>query len=201
MTKPPTITLEDVVKACDQIRSLEQRPTVDRVYALLKKGSRTTVNRLLREHLRQYESESTIPKVDCPPAALLKFREAIALSNKDRDESIQLLQKDITSKDEHIQEILKESEELETNHNVLKTQHDALVAKHKECEVTIKGLNGEAIALKTEIKSLQDFKEKFISQKSRNDAIAEQIGDYKTRIKELEVENRSLLERAIKAEK
>ncbi len=200
MARPAEITLKDVTKACEQIRSLEQRPTVDRVYALLKKGSRTTVNRLLQEHLRQFDSANTIPKVDCSPAALVRFKEAIAISNKDRDESINSLQKSIADKDEHIQEILKESEELEKDHDVLQVQYDALTVKHREFESGIKNLNGENTSLKQEIKSLQDFKEKFISQKSRNDAIAEQISDYKKRIKELEAEGRSLLERAIRAE-
>ena len=40
-----------------------------------------------------------------------------------------------------------------------------------------------------------------IEQKSQNDAIAEQIRDYKERIKTLEKDNRDPLERALKAEK
>ncbi len=201
MPKPPDISLQDVAKACEQIKRLEQRPTVDRVYAILNKGSRTTINKFLREYLRRTDEKNKIQKIDCPPASLMKLQEAILISNKERDETIKKLEEVVMDKEKYIQEILKESEDLESNHNVLKNQINAALMRNKELEGNFKKLQEENMSFKKDMKSLQDFKEKFIAQKSRNDTIAEQVNDYKKRIKELEAENRTLLERAIKAEK
>ena len=200
MARPAEINLKDVIKACEQISSLNQRPTVDRVRALLKKGSRTTINKFLREYLKQQEEEKKGVPANLPPAILLKLEEILNLSNSEHIQAIQGLEAAVQEKNAHIQEILLEGEELEKDNRVLKVERDALVAKHKELETAIGNLRDENASLKKEAQSLQTFKEKYISEKSRNDAIAEQMRDYKGKIKDLEKENRALLERALKAE-
>jgi len=201
MARLADISLKDVARACDHIRNLEQRPTVDRVMAILKKGSRTTINKFLRQHLREYEKSKEKLSIDIPSVAMEKIQEAMAIAEKDKREKIVELEEALKEKDLHIQEILKESEGKDEESQVQSAQLKTLGERHAELSSSIKKLDSDLLSKTNEIEFLLEFKDKFIAQKSRNDTIAEQINEYKSKIKELEKENRTLLERAIKAEK
>ncbi len=201
MPRPADINYDDVKSACIQIEKLDQRPTVDRVHAILGKGGRNTVNKFLRQYLAEKDQASKLDTDKIPPAVLMKIYELLDLFSKEKDQRIAELLKEKEELKAHSQEILKESEKREETLNTINTQFDAVLARNKELEALLKQSRNQIDALKQDAKSGVEFKEKYIEQKGRNDSIAEQIRDYKDRIKELEKKNSELLERAIIAEK
>jgi chromosome segregation ATPase len=201
MARPAEITIKDVETACEHIKSLEQRPAVDRVLAILKKGSRTTINRLLRQYFAQLESIQDTVSTTIPPTVLKKLKEALTISDNDKVAKINELESKLREKGNHIQEILKESEELENELLLHKDQISHFNNRNTEQVSTISRLELSITHHSKDLKFLSEYKEKFIAQKAKNETIADQIKEYKFRIKDLEIENRKLLERAIKAEK
>ena len=81
MARHPEITLKDVSAACEQIVRLGHRPTLDGIYAILKKGSRTTMARLLRKHLAsQRAEEKTAVACGSPIASQARFLNKIQVT-------------------------------------------------------------------------------------------------------------------------
>ena len=195
MSRPAEITKNDVAKACARITGLGQRPTVDRIHGILGKGSRTTINRLLREHLAEQkkaqEQEEAIPVVS--DAVLAHVRRALALAVSEQDERIVELEGALGEKDAHISEILREAEEREERLSELGRMNRGLSEQHKQ-------LYGEKRKAEERAEKLASYRDQSIAAEARCKAIEGQVKDYKARIKELETKSAKLLERALKAE-
>ncbi|MBL6991867.1 MAG: DNA-binding protein [Bacteriovoracaceae bacterium] len=201
MSRPADITYDDVKSACIQIEKLDQRPTVDRVHALLGKGGRNTVNRFIRQYLLERDQASKLNTSKIPPTVLVKIHESLELFTKEKGQQITALMREKEELKAYSQEILKESEKREDTLDTINIQFTAALAHNKELEALLKQSKNQIETLQNDAKSGVEFKEKYIEQKGRNDSIVEQIKDYKERINGLEKKNGELLERAIVAEK
>lgn len=200
MARLSEISIEDVARACDYIQNLDQRPTVDRVRAILKKGSKTTINRLLREHLKQQEKIKPPSPTTYPSAALVKIQEAFQVVGQDLEETISQLRRLVEERDQHIQEILTEGEERELD---LERTASALEdgAKHlKELETQNKELKKIVEDKNKKLEGETEMREQYIALKARNETILEQMEEYRTKIRELESENKKFLIQSLKKE-
>jgi len=101
MGRLPEIFYNDVKDAYEKLESLEQRPTVDRVRELLGKGSRSTINR----HMREYEQQEK-NKIPNSSNVLTSFALALNAYSAHQNHKIKQLEERLEKLKEEI-EIMK----------------------------------------------------------------------------------------------
>ena len=135
---------------------------------------------------------SCISIVEVPPASLDYFKEAVHIYGKNKDEEITQLKSVLKKERQHIQDILKESEERAEDLRIEKMAVRGGEDKYKE-------LNAVNKKIVKDNEQMKDSREQLVAEQAKNKTIMQQFGKLEKKIQTLEQENRKLLERLIRA--